>query len=281
MGRISRTEGSSLKREILGIILVAFAALLALSLFSFNPDDPSFNHQPSEPQKASNLAGFVGAHLADLFFQTFGLTSFLWPFFFIFLSLKLFLFSAIPLPVFKVVSSAGLFVAASGMLSLGLRKVNIWGERIDAGGALGYFLARLAEKYLNISGAAILFSVGLLISLMVLTELSWAKMIRAASRFFLVLWQQAQKLGKRLEEAKRKQPKESKKEKESAPPLIIKKEGAEQKEAIGVASPPVVQEKQEHFTFLDSRGSYVLPPLSLLESPEQKEIKVDQESLTV
>ena len=30
---------------------------------------------------------------------------------------------------------------------------------------------------------------------------------------------------------------------------------------------------------MDSRGSYVLPPLSLLESPEQKEIKVDKESL--
>ena len=279
MGRISRTEGSSLKREILGIILVAFAALLALSLFSFNPDDPSFNHRPSEPQKATNLAGFVGAHLADLFFQTFGLTSFLWPFFFIFLSLKLFLFSAIPLPVVKVASSAGLFLAGSGMLSLGLKKVNIWGERIDAGGALGYFLARLAEKYLNISGTAILFSVGLLISLMVLTEFSWAKMIRAASRFFWVLWQQVRKLGKRLREARRKQPKESKKEKESTPPLIIKKEGAEQKETIGAGSPPIVQEKQEHFTFLDSRGSYVLPPLSLLETPEQKESKIDKESL--
>ena len=279
MGRISRTEGSSLKREILGIILVAFAALLALSLFSFNPDDPSFNHRPSEPQKATNLAGFVGAHLADLFFQTFGLTSFLWPFFFIFFSLKLFLFSAIPLPVVKVASSAGLFLAGSGMLSLGLKKVNIWGERIDAGGALGYFLARLAEKYLNISGAAILFSVGLLIFLMVLTEFSWAKTIRAVSRFFLVLWQQVRNLGKRLGEAKRKRAKESKKEKESVPPLIIKKEGAEQKEAIGVVSPPVVQEKQEHFTFLDSRGSYVLPPLSLLETPEQTESKIDKESL--
>jgi S-DNA-T family DNA segregation ATPase FtsK/SpoIIIE len=104
-------------------------------------------------------------------------------------------------------------------------------------------------------------------------------MIRAISRFFLVIWQQVQKLGKRLGEAKRKQAKESKKEKEIAPPLIIKKEGAEQKEAIGMASPPVVQEKQEHFTFLDSRGSYVLPPLSLLETPEQKELKIDKESL--
>ena len=43
--------------------------------------------------------------------------------------------------------------------------------------------------------------------------------------------------------------------------------------------PPAPAEKQEHFAFLESRGSYVLPPLSLLESPEQKEVKVDKESL--
>ena len=119
MGRISRSERSNLKKEILGIILVAFAVLLAISLISFNPEDPSFNHQPSEPQKATNLAGFVGAHLADLFLQTFGLTSFLWPFFFILLSLKLFLFSQIPLPAAKVASSAGLFLTGIGLLSLG------------------------------------------------------------------------------------------------------------------------------------------------------------------
>jgi S-DNA-T family DNA segregation ATPase FtsK/SpoIIIE len=279
MGRISRSERSNLKKEILGIILVAFAVLLAISLISFNPEDPSFNHQPSEPQKATNLAGFVGAHLADLFLQTFGLTSFLWPFFFILLSLKLFLFSQIPLPAAKVASSAGLFLTGSGLLSLGFGKMNIWGERVDAGGALGYFLARTGERYLNISGTAILLSVGLVIALMVLTEFSWTEMIRVMGRFFLTLLKQGRSLGKRLWDAKRKQAKESRKEKESTPPLIIKKDEVEEKEKIGGGPPPVVQEKQEHFTFLDSRGSYVLPPLSLLETLDQKESKIDKESL--
>jgi S-DNA-T family DNA segregation ATPase FtsK/SpoIIIE len=279
MGRISRSERSSLKREILGIILVAFTVLLAISLFSFNPDDPSFNHQLSEPQKATNLAGFVGAHLADIFLQTFGLTAFLWPLFFILFSLKLFLFSEMSFPPAKTASLAGLFITGSGLLSLGLGKMNIWGAKIDSGGALGYFFARITEKYLNISGALILFAVVLVISVTVLTKLSWAEMIKAISHFFLTLLNQGQRLWKRALSTKGKQAKELRKEKETAPPLIIKKEGAGEKEGMGAESVPVVREKQEHFTFLDSRGSYVLPPLSLLESPEQKEIKVDKESL--
>ncbi|MDH4268344.1 MAG: DNA translocase FtsK 4TM domain-containing protein, partial [Deltaproteobacteria bacterium] len=278
MGRISRSEGSSLKKEILGILLVAFAVILAISLVSFNPDDPSFNHQPSESQKATNLAGFVGAHLADIFLQTFGLTAFLWPLFLILFSLKLFLASEMSFPPAKIASLGGLIITGSGLLSLGLGKINIWGAKIDSGGALGYFSARIAEKYLNISGALILFAVVLVISAMVLTKLSWAEMIKAISHLFLMLLNQWPKLWKRALSTKRKHAKEPRKEKESAPPLIIKKEGAGE-EGVGAESFPVVREKQEHFTFLDSRGSYVLPPLSLLESPEQKEIKVDKESL--
>jgi S-DNA-T family DNA segregation ATPase FtsK/SpoIIIE len=95
----------------------------------------------------------------------------------------------------------------------------------------------------------------------------------------LTLLNQGQRLWKHALSTKGKQAKELRKEKETAPPLIIKKEGAGEKEGIGAESVPVVREKQEHFTFLDSRGSYVLPPLSLLESSEQKEIKVDKESL--
>ena len=73
--------------------------------------------------------------------------------------------------------------------------------------------------------------------------------------------------------------KEPKKEKETVLALIIEKEGRGGEGSASCGPSSGGQEKQEHFTFLNSRGSYVLPPLSLLESPEQKEIKVDKESL--
>jgi len=278
MGRKSPSEPSSLKREILGVILVAFAVLLALSLFSFNPDDPSFNNQLSKQQKATNLAGFIGAHMADIFFQTFGVMAFFWPVFLAFFSLKLFLFPEIPFRGIKAASLVGLFITTTGLLSLGIGKVNIFKTNIESGGALGYFFARTAERYLNISGAYLLFAVVLIISLMVLTNLSWVNIIKTASAFFPALLEQGSNLWKRHLIKKERKVKEGRKEKEPAPPLIIQ-EGPGEKEGVAGGPLQVVQEKQEHFAFLDTRGSYVLPPLSLLESPEQKEIKVDKESL--
>src|SRR5207244_11857250 len=57
--------------------------LLALSLVSFNPDDPSFNisHNPQFAAKPTNFVGIIGAYAADLFFQTWGYSSFLLPIF--------------------------------------------------------------------------------------------------------------------------------------------------------------------------------------------------------
>jgi len=262
-----------LKREILGVILFAFAILLALSLFSYNPDDPSFNNQISEPQKAANLMGFVGAHLSDIFLQTFGLVAFLWPLFFILFSLKLFLIPERSFPGSKIASLVGLFVAASGFLSIGLGKVSIFGGMLDSGGASGLFFARTAERYLNLSGAWLLFALVLVISVMVLTNLSWVEVGRGMSRLAFTVREWGQNFWKRRLTKKKEVGKEPKKEKEFLPPLIVKKEGGAEELA------PVVLEKQEQFPFMDSRGSYVLPPLSLLESLEQKEIRVDRESL--
>src|SRR5437870_11582360 len=54
--------------DFVGLLLLTLAILLALSLVSFNPDDPSFNisRNPQFETKATNFAGVVGSHLAIL-----------------------------------------------------------------------------------------------------------------------------------------------------------------------------------------------------------------------
>ena len=279
MSKASTSGLSSLQREILGIILIAGAVLLALSQFSYNPDDPSFNNQLSEPQKATNLAGFVGAHLADIFFQTFGLVAFLWPLIFVLVALQLFLFPEIRFQAVKMASLVSLFISASALLSLAVGKIILLGAMLDSGGALGRLFAGVAERYLNLSGALILLVLVLIVSMMVLTNLSWVEVGGGVSRVYTAAVEKGRSFWKRRQAKKKEGSREPKKEKEAPPPLIIKKEGAEGKEGLAGEPPPAVAEKQEHFPFLGSRGSYVLPPLSLLESPEQVEIKVDKESL--
>jgi len=280
MAKASISSKSGLKREILGVVFLALAVLLALSLLSFNPEDPSFNNRISGPSKATNLAGFIGAHLADLFFQTFGLSAFLWPFFLILFSLKFLQALKIPFPPVKTAAFIGVFITASSLLSLSLGKKNILGGIFDSGGALGHFFARLATGYFNLTGSFLLFALILIICAMTLTGFSVLEVGRTAGGFVAAAVGWGKKIWKARQKKKKEAPKEIKKDKEPVLALHGKKEEEEKKEGPAPAvHPPVVQEKQEHFTFLNSRGSYVLPPLSLLESPEQKEIKVDRESL--
>jgi S-DNA-T family DNA segregation ATPase FtsK/SpoIIIE len=251
-----------------------------LSLLSFNPEDPSFNNRISGPSKATNLAGFIGAHLADIFFQTFGLSAFLWPFFLILFSLKFLQVLKIPFPPVKTAAFIGVFVTASSLLSLSFGKKNILGGIFDSGGALGHFFARLATGYFNLTGSFLLFALILIICAMTLTGLSVLEVGRTAGGFVVAAVDWGKGIWKARQKKKKEAPKEIKKDKEPVLALHGKKEEEEKKEGPAPAvHPPAVQEKQEHFTFLNSRGSYVLPPLSLLESPEQKEIKVDRESL--
>ena len=288
MGRTSSSNRNHLAREVAGVSLAAFTLLLLLSLFSFNPDDPSFNNQFSEPHRATNLAGAVGAYLADLFFQAFGLLAFLWPAFFAFLAWRLFTFPEFnPKQPWKIVAWVFLVVSASSLLSIGVGKIHILGASLDAGGALGRNCSRWMDPYLNMIGSVILFALLATIGVMILTRLSWVEVggtikdfLRSELDRIRDFWRPPK--GKKKKEDAKEPLKTPEKETpviisgslpDSAPPIVVKKGAAEEKTS------PVIMPKQEPFSFMNTRGSYVLPPLSLLEDPEAKEVKVDQESL--
>src|SRR4028118_570486 len=68
---------ASLAGEIVAIVLLALSVLLALCLFTYNPQDPSL-HTASN-QTTQNLIGTIGANVASLLFQFIGLTAYLLP----------------------------------------------------------------------------------------------------------------------------------------------------------------------------------------------------------
>src|ERR1041384_1475383 len=69
--------------EFVGLLLITVAVLIALSLISFNVNDPSFNisRNPHLGAKPSNFVGVIGACTADAMLQGFGYTSFFFPIF--------------------------------------------------------------------------------------------------------------------------------------------------------------------------------------------------------
>lgn len=76
----SATDGNKLFRELVGLFLIFSGFFLAVSLFSYEPLDPSFFFTASDSSEVKNLAGIFGAHTAGLFVEFFGLGAFLIPF---------------------------------------------------------------------------------------------------------------------------------------------------------------------------------------------------------
>jgi DNA segregation ATPase FtsK/SpoIIIE, S-DNA-T family len=64
--------------EIVGMAILITGILLLSSLITFSPDDPNFIF-PSDTE-ITNILGFRGSFIADIFFQSFGLISLLIPF---------------------------------------------------------------------------------------------------------------------------------------------------------------------------------------------------------
>ena len=64
--------------ELVGIFLVVISILLFISLISYSPEDPNFIFP--ENREIKNLLGFRGSLVADIFFQSIGIISFLIPF---------------------------------------------------------------------------------------------------------------------------------------------------------------------------------------------------------
>ena len=73
--------------EITGLGIAIIGLLLAISFFSFSPDDPNFIFPDNV--KITNLLGFRGSFTADLFFQSLGLITLLIPFSLIFAGINI------------------------------------------------------------------------------------------------------------------------------------------------------------------------------------------------
>ena len=74
--------------EIFGIILIIFSILLLLSFASYSPEDPNFIF--NNEKEIENMLGFRGSYTSDIFFQSFGIVSYLIPVTLIFTGIYIF-----------------------------------------------------------------------------------------------------------------------------------------------------------------------------------------------
>ena len=203
--------------ELIGFVGLSLAILLALSLLSYSPRDASFNVSAPPPGAgpARNWIGPVGAHLADLFFQSCGFAAFLFPIGMFLVAMKWFRSQLLEAPVAKLIGFTMLLASfSSEMVLLHAPEVR---SALPAGGMLGTILAESLRAAFNPLGANLVSIATLLTALFLTTSfsfraaLAWMKKPMANDGYLGQLWARVQdwrearesdRLRKRVEEIK-------------------------------------------------------------------------------
>jgi len=160
--------------EATGFLFLAAGLLLLLSFASFQPADPSWDTVAGRIE-THNLIGPVGAHIADLFLQAFGLASFLFPLLAFSLGWKWIRSEAIEAPLVRFFGSGILLASLCGAAAL-LPDWRLFDHAILPGGVAGYLVADTLKGALNFAGSAVVLATAIVVSTYLVSSFTLEKL---------------------------------------------------------------------------------------------------------
>ena len=173
--------------DTVGLILIAAAMLLTLSLFTYDRSDLDINSIPPNPQ-VRNLIGQVGAWLGYTCFFVFGAAAYFVPALLLFVGLG-FLLSLFSYLQRRWLWSATLLLACMGLLDLYTQYLGTLTESLNApsaGGLVGQLINRWFFRSFGTTGATILFLTIYAVSFLYLTNFKLGEWIRGQWERFLL-----------------------------------------------------------------------------------------------
>ena len=259
-------------REISGAICLACAIFLLLCLASYHPQDPSFTHFSTGNNKTHNLIGSVGSHAADSLIRIFGIGAFVIPFVLLIISFRYFLDEDFKISLAGIAGFIGLVFSTSTFLAAGLSEVQVYGVKLGAGGLLGSVSAKFLNEYLNQAGTYILLMLILIISLIVIVNLSLVSLCRRCKDIIIVSWAGLKGITSKGTQMLEGITARTEAEKKIVVPVI-------DATLLSSEKPRRKKSEQTHFDFLQKNGVFKLPPLTLLDQVERKDTRIKRDSL--
>ncbi len=171
MKLLSPTQHKRLN-EVTGFVLLSLGLVILLSLVSYHAQDPSWD--TASDTRPLNLIGYPGAYFADLAFQIFGVSAFLFPLLTLALSWRWIRSEPLEAGAVKVTGS---FLLALGLCAgLSIAPLRIFGGTIRLGGALGFALWSYLVNALNLAGALVATATIIIISVYLVSTFTLAKL---------------------------------------------------------------------------------------------------------
>jgi len=290
--------------EVIGLIVLLFAVFTFISLLSFDAHDPSWASVASPGQGTHNYGGKIGASLAEIFLQVFGLGAFILPLILGYLGIKAVLPRTKDGSLRRIGGSLFLLLVLGALFSLLFGRLSWRGADIEAGGVLGTFLSSFLVRYLSQIGTLIFLLALLMLFVLFSTEFSLGKLIGFSGRFLSFAFKEVRirvtdyrksrakermrkkvaekytqspekdmnkEKGKKREEEEEPKPKEKKEERKE-----IKR--AERPEPILVHPPQPARPDKLLFPEMEQKSDYNFPPFTLLDPGAPSE-QIDKNEL--
>ncbi len=171
---------SHIKREVIGVLLIALALLTLLSMVSFVSEELKAGTSATPPSR--NLIGAVGAFFASTLFWLIGGAGYLFPILLGLMGIRCFTQSDLSIRLRNAGASLAALLFLSGLFHLEITAVPTISSgfiyRGMAGGFFGHVLAESLRAYFASTGAHILIIAGLLVSLLFTAPISLSEIAR-------------------------------------------------------------------------------------------------------
>jgi S-DNA-T family DNA segregation ATPase FtsK/SpoIIIE len=291
--------------EVIGVLILLFAVFIFISLLSYNPHDPSWASVASPGQGTHNYGGRVGASLAEIMLQAFGLGAFVLPFILGYLGVKALLARSKRSPLLRIGGSLFLLLVLGGLFSLLFQRLSWRGADIEAGGVFGSFLSSVLVRYLSQAGTLIFLLALLMLFVLFSTEFSLGRVIGFSGRFLSFAFKQVrirvtehqkskakekmrQKVIDKYTQLPEKDQKKEKSRKEEEQAEEAKSKGrkeerkelkrAERPEPILIHPPQPPRPDKLLFPEMEQKSDYNFPPFTLLDPGAPSE-QIDKNEL--
>lgn len=264
-------------------VLGALAFILCLALITYHVDDPGIV-QINNNQEIHNAIGRVGAFAADLLFNLFGVSAYLFVAMIFYYGWLLYLNTRNT----EQTANADLFLKICGFILLlisssALATLHFSPEGFNetAGGIIGQLVGNSLASVMKLLGASTLLFFVWLASISLFMSISWFKVMDEVGKFTLMIWHQL--LLKCIELRDHYVDKRVQAERQT----VIKAE----KRRIAKKAPPKIEpvipqletsgraEKERQTTLFEPATEGELPSLSLLDDPPPQKKGFSEESL--
>lgn len=264
-----------MRKEIIGILLFFLVVFTLISLLSYHHADPSILSTGVQG-RVDNLFGTVGAQVAGALVGLFGLGAFWMPVLLLLASLHFFSNKSRQALLTIVIGGLLLLTTTGSLLALNQKEYLLFGSKFSAGGFIGMPLKDVLVHYANAAGSLIILGLTWLIGFILTTGFSLVAFFRRCQGALNRSTDQIKTVMIKRQERRQKAKKRERQ---------LKINAKEPKQQITIKAPAVPRAKprpapkQKVFDFMRDGAGFQLPPIDLLDDPDERPISLNDESL--